>query len=133
MSEKNSQMNGSMFGVVDCMRNMTQAMEGLLRHLPENFVWPTNISVSPFSVYVEWGREDSRDEVKESVWLVANPNGVRANANFRPDWPECGANEFDPQPVAEWLQELTKNWKWDANQSGANTSSMLSRNSMKED
>ena len=130
MSIENSSEYGSMFGVVDNMRKMTQAMEDLLRHLPENFVWPTYVKVSPFSVYFEWGRENTNDEMEESVWLIANEDGVRANANFRPDWPGCGAIKFDAQSVSEWLQKLTRNWEWDASRSGGNISSSLSRKSI---
>ena len=133
MSIENSPKHGSMFGVVDSMRNMTQAMEELLQHLPENFVWPTTVTVSPFSVYVEWGRENTEEEMNESVWLVADSNGVKANANFRPNWPECGAMTFDAQSVAEWLQTLTVNWEWDASQLDGITSSSLSRQSMQKD
>ena len=56
MSVEGTQGNGSMYGAVDCLRNMSQAMEELLAHLPANFVWPTIVNVSPFSVYVEWGQ-----------------------------------------------------------------------------
>ena len=52
---------GSMYGVVDSMRNMTRAMEELLEFLPQDYVWPTNVNVSPFSVYAEWGRDSSKD------------------------------------------------------------------------
>ena len=112
---------GSIYGVVDSMRNMTCAMEQLLRFLPENFVWPTIATVSPFSVYWEWGQRDDTTEGgkrKGSVWIVASPEGVVMNADFRPDWPDCGASDFDAETAAGWLRELTKNWEWDASRSG---------------
>ena len=130
MGIENSHGNGSMFGVVDSMRNMASAMEELLPFLPENFVWPTILTASPFSVYAEWGRDDTEERGKESVWIVATPDGVRMNANFRPDWPDCGASEFDAHVAAEWLQDLTKNWKWDASHYDGRTQSSLSRPSM---
>ena len=37
MDIENSPGHGSMFGVVDSMRNMTSAMEELLRFLPNKF------------------------------------------------------------------------------------------------
>ena len=113
-----SQGQGSMFGVVSSMRNMIQAFEELLRFLPDNFIWPTILEVSPFSAYAEWGRRDTTEErMVKSVWMVADPSGVRMNANFRPGWPECGAADFDARTAAGWLQELTKNWEWSASQS----------------
>ena len=56
-----------MFGVVDSMRNMADAMDELLRFLPEKFVWPTVINASPFSVIAEWGRDNFTDAMKKSV------------------------------------------------------------------
>ena len=120
---------GSMYGVVDSMRNMTQAMEELLEFLPQDYVWPTHVNVSPFSVYAEWGRDSSKDQMGESVWLVANSEGVVMNANFRPDWPECGASGFEAQTAAEWLQELTENWEWSAEKSNGRSGSTLARRS----
>ena len=130
MGIENSTDHGSMFGVVDSMQNMTRAMEELLQFLPRDFVWPTNVSVSTFMVYAEWGRDDSRERATESVWLVATPEGVRMNADFRPDWPNCEVLEFDAATAAGWLQELTKNWEWDASQSDGRSGSSLSRRSM---
>ncbi len=131
MAIENSEGYGSMFGVVDGMRYMTNAMEELLRFLPKDFVWPTIMEVSPFSVYAEWGRDDTQEKTGEAMWIVARPEGVVMNANFRPDWPACGASEFDAQTAARWLQELTKNWTWDASRSNGRTESSLSRSSMK--
>ena len=129
MGIENTQGYGSMFGVVDSLRNMTQAMEELLKFLPEDFVWPTHVDISPFSAYVEWGRDNSYESGGESMWMVADPNGVNMNANFRLGWPECGAANFDAEIAAGWLKELTKNWEWDAHR-GATTGSMLRRVSM---
>lgn len=131
MSIETSQDHGSMFGVVDSLNNMARALEDLLRYLPDKFVWPTTWRVSPYTIYAEWAREDTEEEVKESVWLVATPEGVRMNATFRLDWPECGASEFDAQTAANWLLELTKNWRWDAVRTDGRTQSSLSRPSMK--
>ena len=130
MGIEHSHGNGSMFGVVDSIRNMADAMEELLRFLPENFVWPTVIDASPFSVIAEWGRDNFTDAMKESMWIIATPESVHMNANFRPDWPDCGASEFDAQMAAGWLRELTKNWTWDASRSGGRTHSSLTRPSM---
>ncbi len=111
MREVRAQGHGSMFGVTGSMRNMTEAFEGLLQFLPKDFVWPTMVDVSTFSVYAEWGRNsadvdaavevhdllehDTIQGVQRAVWLVAYPDGVKMNANFRPGWPECGASDFD--------------------------------------
>ena len=130
MAIENSQGHGSMFGVVDSLRNMTNAMEQLLQFLPEDFVWPTILDVSPYSVYAEWGRDNTEEGTGESMWIVARPEGVVMNANFRPDWPACGASDFDAQTAAGWLKELTKNWTWDASRSNGRTQSSLSRPSM---
>ena len=45
---------------------------------------------------------------------MADPEGVKMNADFRPDWPDCGASEFDAKTAAGWLEELTRSWEWDA-------------------
>ena len=128
MSIENTNGYGSMYGVVDSMRNMADAMEQLLRFLPEDFVWPTIFEVSPFSVYAEWGRDDTTSgSVERAVWLVASPEGVVINANFRPDWPGCGAADFDAAMAAEWLQQLTITWEWEASREGDRTSSSLKR------
>ena len=133
MSIENNSGYGSMYGVVDSMRNMTSAMEQLLQFLPENFVWPTIATVSPFSVYLEWGHRDETTaggERRGCVWIVAGPDGVVMNADFRPDWPDCGASGFDAETAAGWLRELTQNWEWDASRSGTGTSSSLRRADM---
>ena len=131
MDIENSPGHGSMFGVVDSMRNITSAMEELLRFLPNKFVWPTIVTVSPFSVYVEWGRRNNIEEGRrEAVWVIASPEDVRMNADFRPDWPDCGASAFDAQVAAGWLQKLTTNWEWDASRSDGRTTVSLRRPSM---
>ena len=106
--------NGSMFGVVDSLNKLAGAMTELLRFLPEDFVWPTIQHVSPFSACAEWGRDDTTEDMDKSVWLIASPEGVVMNASFRPNWPECGASDFDAKIAAEWLLELTKDWEWNA-------------------
>ena len=113
---------GSIYGVVDSMRNMTSAMEQLLRFLPENFVWPTLTTVSPFSVHWEWGHRDQyldKWSNKGTVWMIASPEGVVMNADFRPDWPDCGVSKFDAETAAGWLRELTQSWEWDASRGGS--------------
>ena len=135
MHVEGTQGRGSMFGAVDSLQNMTRAFEALLEFLPDGFVWPTSFDVSPFMVYASWGRteteiRDRTNENAESLWLVANPEGVKMNANFRPDWPQCGAADFDAETAAGWLKDLTKNWEWSAEQSGEQHSSSLSRGSM---
>ena len=128
MPIENANGHGSMYGVVDSMHNMTDAMEALLLHLPADFVWPTIFNVSPFSAYAEWGRDDSTSgSTERAVWLVASPEGVVMNANFRPGWPDCGAADFDAQTAAEWLQQLTNNWEWEASREGGRTSSSMRR------
>ena len=85
-TEKESS-SGSIYGVVDSMRNMTSAMEQLLRFLPENFVWPTLTTVSPFSVLWEWGHRDKyldKWSNKGTVWLVAGPGGCQDERRFSP-------------------------------------------------
>ena len=47
-------------------------------------------------------------------------------ANFRPDLPDESEAEFDAATAAGWLQELTKNWKWDARRRNGMTSSSIS-------
>ncbi len=126
MGMENAPGHGSMFGVVDSMQNMTRAMAELLQFLPKNFVWPTRMDVSPFIVITEWGRSNLRMGIRESVWLMARPDGVRMQANFRPDLPDESEAEFDAATAAGWLQELTKNWKWDARRRNGMTSSSIS-------
>ena len=128
MTIENSDGNGSMFGVVDSLNNLASAMTELLKFLPQDFVWPTIQDVSPFSAYAEWGRDDTTEDMDKSVWLIASPEGVVMNADFRPNWPECGASEFDAKIAAEWLLELTKDWEWEATRGqGGNISSSLRR------
>ncbi len=129
MSIEGTNDHGSMYGVVDSLRSMTDAMEQLLQYLPEDFVWPQLVSVSPYSVNFDWGHRDSFEEPlgKPAVWIIAAPEGVVMNANFRPGWPECGASAFDAEIAAGWLLELTKGWEWGASREGGHTSSSLRR------
>ena len=128
---ENQDGKGSMYGVVDNLGRMTKALEETLAFLPENFVWPTNVAVSPFSVYLEWGRDNSEERGVNSVWVIANAEGVVMNADFRPDWPDCGAAEFDAKTLAGWLKELTQKWEWGASQNGSTTSSHLKKSAEK--
>lgn len=112
---------GSMFGIVASMGNMTQAFEELLRFLPKDFVWPTILNVTPFSVYAEWGRDDTTESMEKAVWIIADSSSVRMNADFRPGWPECGASDFDARIAAGWLQELTQYWEWQVTQNDKGT------------
>ena len=140
---------GSMFGVVESMRNMTEALEELTEFLPEEFVWPTAWDVLPFSVCAEWGRstmdsdadvDDTQiqdnitladgtplEGVQRAVWLHADERGVKMNATFRPGWPQCGASDFDARTAAHWLEELTRGWKWKVARYNGITSSSLAR------
>ena len=121
---------GSMYGVVDTMRQLTRALEDLLNFLPADFVWPTQFSLKPLSTYVEWGRDDPTAPSEPAVWLTANAEAVQRNANFRPGWPHVAVLEFDAQTAAEWLQSLTRNWVWEASHSGSTISSSLRRGHM---
>ena len=130
MGIEGSENHGSMFGVVDSINNLARALEKLLQFLPSEFVWPTIISASPYSATAEWGRDNASEEMTEAVWLHANPDGVKMNANFRQGWPDVDPSDFDAQIAAGWLSQLTKNWKWDAQQSNGHISSTLRRNPM---
>lgn len=124
---ENSPSLGSMYGCVDSLHNLSSALQEILGYLPDDFVWPTILDAKPFGAYAEWGRHDTQEEMERSVWITATPEGVKMNANFRPDWPDCGASDFDAQIAAEWLQELTKNWSWNATRSGGHVSSSISQ------
>ena len=50
---------------------------------------------------------------------MADPEGVKMNADFRPDWPDCGASKCDAETAAGWLRDLTRGWEWDATPSGS--------------
>ncbi len=125
MGIENSQGHGSMFGVVDSLNNLASAMTELLQFLPEDFVWPTILNASPFSAYAEWGRDSTTENLRGVVWLSVSSEGVKMNADFRPNWPECGASDFDAKIAAEWLLELTKDWEWEATNSNGHISSSL--------
>ena len=130
MSEENVEnvdMHGSMYGLVDSMRHLTKAFEELLEFLPTDFVWPTQISVGPFSIYVEWGRDESTKPMGKAVWLVADANGVKANASLHPDWLDAKDLDFDAGEVTAWLIYLTQNWDWGATKTGGTISSQLTK------
>ena len=132
MNLEGSPGHGSMFGVVDSMSNLAKAMEDLLRFLPADFVWPTIVKVSPFSIYIEWSaRDDTTEYTREAVWIIANPDDITMNDRFGSGQPTRETFEFDPQLAAEWLKQLTKNWKWTAEQGEDGISgSSLQRSSM---
>ena len=121
---------GSMYGVVDIMRQLTRALEDLLEYLPTDFVWPTIVDAQPFSGYMEWGRDDSTQPSEHAVWITASPEGVHMNASFPPGWPEVEVLDFDAETAAGWLKDLTRNWIWDARHSGGVNSSSLQRGHM---
>ena len=115
-------------------RTFTAVVDQLSQHLPSNFVWPTTLQIDSQSAYMEWGRLCEEDKWEESVWITIKDGAVHMNANFRPDWPECGAAEFDARLAAQWLLDLTKNWKWsvDVGSGNGHVGSMLGRRSMKD-
>ena len=118
MGIEGSPGHGSMYGVVDSFRNAANALSELLRHLPADFVWPTNVTVDPSSVYLEWGRDNSEQPMGAAVWLMASPEGVVMNSTLQPGWP-CAALDFNAQLAADWLKELTKDWQWGVDGNGS--------------
>ena len=126
MGIEGSPGHGSMYGVVDSVRNAADALSELLQHLPADSMWPTNVSVSPYSVYMEWGRDNSEQPMAVAVWLVASPEGVVMNSTLQSGWP-CDALDFNAQLAADWLKELTQAWRWDADPSGGHCSTVLQR------
>ena len=130
MTIERSPSLGSMFACVDSLHNLSTALQEILGYLPDDSEWPTIQESAPFSAYAEWGQRNSVTGKAErgAVWIHATPEGVKMNTDFRPNWPECGASDFDAKIAAGWLLELTKNWKWDASRSADGiTRSSLSR------
>ena len=116
--------DGSMYGVVDSLRNATEAMRQLERFLPNDFVWPTGVHVSPGKVTVEWAqtplRESGRVTLGDSVWLDATPIGVTMHAIFHQEYPHVtGVNEeFKADAMAALLIMLTRDWSWEVMEDG---------------
>ena len=54
--DESGQYSGSMYGVVDSLHNATEAMRQLEEYLPNGFMWPTNVDVSPGRVTVRWAQ-----------------------------------------------------------------------------
>ena len=130
MSEGNIEnvgMHGSMYGLVDSMRHLTKAFEELLDFLPPDFVWPTQMGIGPYSIYVEWGRDDPTKSMGRAVWLVADASGVKANASLHPDSFTAKDLDFVAGDVAAWLIDLTQDWDWGATKTGGIVSSHLSK------
>ena len=94
------------------LRHILEALEELDAVLPDGFLRPTRFSIGAYMVNAEWGRNDAKQPMNESVWLVARSDGVVMNANFREGWPDCGASEFDAAVAKDWLLDLTQNWEW---------------------
>lgn len=116
--------DGSMYGVVESLRNATEAMSQLERFLPNDFMWPTGLHASPGKVTVEWAqaplRESGRVTLGDSVWMVATPIGVTMHAIFHQDYPNVtGVNEeFRAHAMAELLIMLTREWNWEVMKDG---------------
>ena len=122
---ENSQYTGSMYGVVDSLHNATEAMRQLQEHLPDGFMWPTNVDVSPGRVAIRWAqaplREPGRTTLGDSVSLEATPKGVNMRAFFRQDHlnaVDVVDEEFEANTMASLLAALTSNWSWEVMEDG---------------
>ena len=116
---------GSMFGVVDSLLNATEAMRQLEEHLPDGFMWPTNVDVSPGRVAIRWSqaplREPGSTTLGDSVSLEAAPKGVNMRAFFRQDHlnaVDVVDEEFEANTMASLLAALTSNWSWEVMEDG---------------
>ncbi len=116
-----------MFEFTQSLRNMTDAIGQLDELLGDRFIRPTIFDISAYSVYAEWGRDNSTQPTRDSVWLCAYEDRVVMNANFRDGWPESGAPEFNAEQAKEWLLDLTRDWKWDFERNGSMTSESIRR------
>ena len=118
------QYSGSMYGVVDSLHNATEAMRQLEEHLPNGFMWPTNVDVSPGRVTIRWAqaplKEPGRTTLGDSVCLEATPAGVTMRAFFRQEYPYvAGVNEeFKADVMAALLTALTRDWSWEVREDG---------------
>ena len=121
------QYSGSMYGIVDSLHNATEAMRQLEDYLPNGFMWPTDVDVSPGKVTVEWAqtplRESGRITLGDSVRLEATPAGVTIRAFFRQEYPYmAGVNEeFKADVMAALLIALTRDWSWEVRGDGTVT------------
>ena len=112
------QYSGSMYGIVDSLHNATEAMRQLEEYLPNGFMWPTDVDVSPGKVTVEWAqtpfRESGRITLGDSVRLEATPAGVTIRAFFRQEYPYMAVvnEEFKADVMAALLIALTRDWSW---------------------
>ena len=50
------------------------------------------------------------------MWLMACPEYVVMNSNFRKEWPDCDgvadALRFDAETAAMWLLAIMRDWNW---------------------
>ena len=122
---ESGQYSGSMYGVVDSLHNATEAMRQLEEHLPDGFMWPTNVDVSPGRVAIRWAQapleEPGRTTLGDSVCLEATPSGVTMRAFFRQDHlnaVEVIDEEFEADVMAALLIALTKDWSWEVREDG---------------
>lgn len=122
--DKSGQYSGSMYGVVDSLHNATEAMRQLEEYLPNGFMWPTNVDVSPGRVAIRWAqsplKEPGRTTLGDSVCLEATPAGVTMRAFFRQEYPYvAGVNEeFKADVMAALLIALTRDWSWEVREDG---------------
>ena len=119
------QYSGSMYGVVDSLHNATEAMRQLEEHLPNGFIWPTDVHVSPNRAEVRWAqaplRESGSTTLGDSVSLEATPAGVTMRAFFRQDHlnaVEIVDTKFDAATMSMLLMRLTEDWKWEVRKDG---------------
>ena len=121
---KGERDDASMYGVVDSLRNATEAMRQLARYLPKDFIWPTGVHASPGKVTIEWAQNPLRESggvtLGDSVWLEATPIGVTMHAIFHQEYPQVmGVNEeFKADTMAELLITLTRDWSWEVMEDG---------------
>ena len=122
--DESGQYSGSMYGVVDSLHNATEAMRQLEEYLPNGFMWPTNVDVSPGRVTVRWAqaplKEPGRTTLGDSVCLEATPAGVTMRAFFMGEYPYAtGVNrQFEADVMVELLIALTRDWDWDVKEDG---------------
>jgi hypothetical protein len=99
-------------------------MRQLEEYLPNGFMWPTNVDVSPGRVTVRWAqaplKEPGRTTLGDSVCLEATPAGVTMRAFFMGEYPYAtGVNrQFEADVMAELLIALTRDWDWDVKEDG---------------
>ena len=125
---ESGQYSGSMYWVVDSLHNATEAMRQLEEHLPDGFMWPTNVDVSPGRVAIRWAQapleEPGRTTLGDSVCLEATPAGVTMRAFFRQDHlnaVDVIDEEFKADVMAALLIALTRDWRWEVREDGTVT------------